>query len=626
MRLNAQTISYGQHTLAFLNAFRFLLPRLSVPALRWWIAAVLTLCAAATIYLGLICIDLAARLHWRSDLTWYDLGFYGLAPTTEYQSFAHSVPDIEFLQQDSRCSQEHIFLAPRGPLVEEPGGLILDAEGDLVWRQTVEGGGEIQDLRVQEYYGEKYLTFWAGTVMEGRKQGSWFMARHPRIESILPTMDNTYTVRHEIFPGGDYDTGDMHEFEITADNTALITIYEPIAADLSSIGGPSKGYLLDSIFQEVSISTGEVLFEWSASSHVPINKTFWVSTSCREDPDSAFNGCGRHADSAFDYYHLNSIEKDEEGNYLLSGRNTHTISCVDGQTGDILWNLGGQDNEFQDLSEGAATNFSWQHHARWHNDTQSISLFDNRGASTIEGPSESRGMVVDVDVDSRTAVLRASYYHPQQMTSLSQGNVQILDGTGNVFVGWGRSAAFTEFSPEGEVLCDARFGASVFFSFGPVTSYRAFRHSWVGKPTTWPSAAAVDGSIYVSWNGATEVAKWQLEGTDDEGEEDDFQVISQTFKYGFETELNPPTGKRYSIIRVVALDGEGRVLGVSDEVDCDFDEEWTTPMAIAIATSTATILGFLFTLLIAAMVYRRRRWKRAVRCEYELLADQGALE
>lgn len=44
----------------------------------------------------------------------------------------------------------------------------------------------------------------------------------------------------------------MHEFQITTDNTALITIYEPIVTDLSSIGGPSEGYLLDSIFQEIS--------------------------------------------------------------------------------------------------------------------------------------------------------------------------------------------------------------------------------------------------------------------------------------------------------------------------------------------------------------------------------------
>lgn len=58
----------------------------------------------------------------------------------------------------------------------EPGGVILDAVGDLVWRQ-IDQGGDTQDLRVQEYFGEKYLTFWVGEEIGGRKQGSWFMVR-----------------------------------------------------------------------------------------------------------------------------------------------------------------------------------------------------------------------------------------------------------------------------------------------------------------------------------------------------------------------------------------------------------------------------------------------------------------
>ncbi|KAF7555296.1 hypothetical protein G7Z17_g2290 [Cylindrodendrum hubeiense] len=453
--------------------------------------------------------------------------------------------------------------------------------------------------------------------MEGRKQGSWFM------------MDNTYTIQHEISPGGSYNTGDMHEFEITADNTALITIYEPVLADLSSIGGPSEGYLLDSIFQEISISTGEVLFEWSAHSHVPVANTFWTTELCRDDSNSAFNGCGHHEYSAFDFYHLNSVEKDEQGNYLICGRNVHTVSYINGQTGEIIWNLGGPSNEFQDLSDGGATNFTWQHHARWYEYGRGISLFDN-GGSTIESASESRGMIIDLDIDRRTATSRVSYYHPQQMTSLSQGDVQILEDTGNVFIGWGRSAAITEFSFEGEVLCDARFGASVYFAFGPVTSYRAFRHSWVGKPTTQPSIIVVDDSIYVSWNGATEVSKWQLEGADEDEDEDgqdlEFDIISQSFRDGFETEIRISTQDQYAFVRLVALDAEGGVLGISEVIECDIGIEWITPMMIVIITSIGMIVGFSATLAIAAALYRRRKRKQEVRNDYELLTGGDILD
>ncbi|KAH7139779.1 hypothetical protein B0J13DRAFT_624598 [Dactylonectria estremocensis] len=127
------------------------------------------------------------------------------------------------------------------------------------------------------------------------------------------------------------------------------------------------------------------------------------------------------------------------------------------------------------------------------------------------------------------------------MRSLSQGDVQILDGTGNVFIGWGRSAVMTEFSIDGEVEYDARFRAAVFFAFGPVTFYRISRHSWVGKPTTRPDFVVEDGGIYVSWNGATEVVAWQLEaayenggGEDEEDEADvEFDRVSQTFRDRF---------------------------------------------------------------------------------------------
>ncbi|KAH6962658.1 ASST-domain-containing protein [Ilyonectria sp. MPI-CAGE-AT-0026] len=606
-------MSQGQYSSTLLGSFNagWFRPRRCGSRVSWFFFGVclcLVLGVTGTIHIGLLLKWLLVRLHWRNDLTWYDLGWYGLAPTAQYQSFDHPIPAIEFLQQDARCSQDYIFLAPRGPLVAEPGAVILDAVGDLVWRQ-IDQGGDTHDLRVQEYFGEKYLTFWVGEEIGGRKQGSWFM------------MDNTYTIRHEILPGGDYDTGDMHEFQITTDNTALITIYEPIVADLSSIGGPSEGYLLDSIFQEISISTGEILFEWSASSHVPLDNTFWTTKLCRDDSNTAFNGCGHNEDSAFDFYHLNSVEKDEQGNYLICGRNVHTVSYINGVTGEIIWNLGGPNNEFEDLSDGDATNFSWQHHARY------LSLFDN-GGSMIEAASESRGILLDLDIDRRTATLRVSYYHPQQMRSLSQGDVQILEDTGNVFIGWGRSAAMTEFSSDGEVLCDARFGASVFFSFGPVTSYRVFRHSWVGKPTTQPDVVVVGDTIYVSWNGATEVTIWQLEAADEDedGQEVEFDIMSQTFREGFETEIRIPTQEKYSAIRLVALDVEGNVLGISDVIDCDFGVEWITPMMIVIITSIAMVVGFLATLFTAAVFFRRRKRNQVALSEYELLTGGDILD
>jgi hypothetical protein len=55
------------------------------------------------------------------------------------------------------------------------------------------------------------------------------------------------------------------------------------------------------------------------------------------------------------------------------------------------------------------------------------------------------------------------------------------------------------------MLCDVHFGAESVFGFGRISSYRAFKSEWVGRPVTPPDIKMIDGDVYVSWNGATEV-------------------------------------------------------------------------------------------------------------------------
>lgn len=330
----------------------------------------------------------------------------------------------------------------------------------------------------------------------------------------------------------------------------MITIYDPIPTDLTTIGGPALGWIYDGLFQEIDIETGELLFEWRASNHFPVNVTY-------EDLASK----GYEKDAAFDYYHINSVDKDAQGNYLISARHAHSVSYIDGRTGAVLWTLGGKINDFTDLSDGAATNFAWQHDARWL-DNHTITLFDNTAHVNEDPEASSRGMRIQLDFESRTAELQVAYHHPQVMKSTSQGNMQVIEDTGNVFIGWGHSAAYTEFTPEGSVVCDVHFGASLYYTFGRVVSYRAFKSPWIGRPLTNPDAVVDDNIVYVSWNGATEVAAWQLEVWD--GQDLDnltFNAVLQVEKEGFETEINIPDGLDSDILRVAALDAHGTVLG-----------------------------------------------------------------
>lgn len=115
------------------------------------------------------------RFRFRSDLTKYDTGFYGFAPTKDYHSFDLDSPELAFIHEDARCSRDYLFFAPNGDSIPEPGPVILDADGELVWRISEGLEGVTQDFRVQSYKNEDFLTFWVGNEIDGRKQGYWYM-------------------------------------------------------------------------------------------------------------------------------------------------------------------------------------------------------------------------------------------------------------------------------------------------------------------------------------------------------------------------------------------------------------------------------------------------------------------
>ena len=81
------------------------------------------------------------------------------------------------------------------------------------------------DVRVQRYRGAPVLTWWEGTVFGG--YGGTFVVT-----------DGAYTPVARVKAGNGYKA-DLHEFLITSRNTALISIYNEVRADLSGVGGAS---------------------------------------------------------------------------------------------------------------------------------------------------------------------------------------------------------------------------------------------------------------------------------------------------------------------------------------------------------------------------------------------------
>ncbi len=441
-----------------------------------------------------------------------------------------SPPAIDVTVRAHSQAPGYVFVAPKnGPGEESPaqdGAMILDEDGQLVWfRPLQREERDVMNFKVQRYKGEPVLTWWEG-VHTGYGQGEYVIA------------DGSYREVTRVRAGNGYK-GDHHEFLISPQDTALFNIFGLVLMDLSSAGGPRNAKVLDGIVQEVDIESGEVLFEWHSLEHVGLEESHYQPPKNPQKP--------------YDHLHINSIDVDHDGNLLVSARRTSTVYKIERESGDILWRLGGKKSDFE---MGSSTRFAYQHDARRQPDG-TLTIFDNGPAP--RAPHRSRGIIVELDEDEMTATLVREYSHPDELRAVSQGNMQVLPND-NVFIGWGSQPTFSEFSKDGKLLFNARFPPEV-------ESYRAFRFPWSAHPRERPAVAAerISGGkvrVYASWNGATEVAAWEVLAGPRLGQ---LHSVGSVPRDGFETAMLVRTAKLY--VAVQAKHSSGRVLGASKPVE-----------------------------------------------------------
>lgn len=276
-------------------------------------------------------------------------------------------------------------------------------------------------------------------------------------------------------------------------------------------------------------------------------------------------GSGYNSSDAWDYFHINSVDKDADGNYLISARDACAVHKINGTDGSIIWRLNGKRSDFH-MANG--TKFCFQHHARWleqRDDIEVISLYDNSahgtehgGGSEVHTAPTSSGKILRLNTTSWTAELVAAYFPPDDLLSKSQGSTQVLPG-GNVLVGWGSEGALTEFKADGTPIFHA-YVDSGYLGFG-AENYRAFRYNWTGLPNEAPAIAAFEGdkgtTVYVSWNGDTETAAWRFYAVTDKYGFRDF--LGEVERTSFEPSLLIPD-KKVTSVAAEAVDVRGRVL------------------------------------------------------------------
>jgi hypothetical protein len=401
------------------------------------------------------------------------------------------------------------------------GVLLADDHGRPVYFKAREARTKLFDVAVQEYQGRPVLTYWQGVFAAGWGYGEYVM------------LDENYREVRRVRALSGY-RADIHDMQITPEGTALVLSYNAVRRDLRSVGGRRNGIVLDNVVQEIDLETRRLLFEWHSLGNIAL----------AESHDRPERG------KPFDYFHLNGVDVGPDGDLLLSARNTCAVYEVDRATGAVNWRLGGKRSDFR---MRRSARFCRQHDARWYREGE-ISIFDNH-VDRLRDAGESRAIKLAVDERRKRARLLRGYKHPRELAAQNKGGTRVLPN-GNVLVAWGAVPVVTEYTRTGRIIFNARFARA------GDGSYRAERAAWAGRPRTDPDVAAQRRggrtAVWASWNGATEVARWEVLAGDDRTA---LQRVGGRTRTGFETAIS--VGGRHRYVAVRALDSAGTVLGTS---------------------------------------------------------------
>jgi hypothetical protein len=376
-------------------------------------------------------------------------------------------------------------------------------------------------------------------ALDFKVQPNGLMTYYDSFPGAFYGVDETYTVVRTFKAGNGYYT-DHHDLQVLPNGHYIVMIWDTHVVDMSKIvpDGNPGAHVIGLIIQELD-AAGLVVFEWRSWDHLEITESYDDPTGPVVDP-----------------FHGNSVEPDNDGNLLVSVRNTDQVLKINRQTGNIMWRLGGKKNEF--TLRGDSQFFHRQHDAR-RLPNGHLTLFDNRAEQT---PQYSRGVEYLLDEVAKKVTRIWEYRNTPDVYGPWLGNTQRLPN-GNTVLGWGLGLpAVAEVRPDGTKVFEMSLANN------GERSYRVFRFPWRGRPP-WPPTIAVRRSdqsmtLHFSYNGATEIASYQvLAGVGFEAD----TIIGTVPRTRFEDTFDvTAAAEQYCSFRVMPIDREGRETHLSATV------------------------------------------------------------
>ena len=245
---------------------------------------------------------------------------------------------------------------------------------------------------------------------------------------------------------------DIHDLQVMEDGTYYVFGIDLITIDMSQYvpGGDTAAILIAQTIHHMDADDNEI-WRWHSFDHYDILDV------------AEFIDLTAHT---IDWTHCNSIEIDPDGNLIISTRNFNEITKISRQTGEIIWRLGGERNQFQFINDNRG--FGGQHDARLLSNGN-IALFDN-GLFLI--PEYSSYVEYELDEQNHTATLIRRYSRNGSIFSAKKGGVQELPN-GNIVISWDGilNPFVSEISPEDSTVYEVRYDNSI-------NQYRAYRFPW----------------------------------------------------------------------------------------------------------------------------------------------------
>jgi len=249
---------------------------------------------------------------------------------------------------------------------------------------------------------------------------------------------------------------------------SLFTIVDQQIVDLTALGGSPAAKVSGNVVQEIDVDNN-VVFQWRILDHVPITDSYQDLSN----PGS--------------YAHVNSVWYDDlDSTIIISCRNTSQVLKINRSDGEIIWRLGGKQNEFTFTNaipegmpgHGEPPEFYVQHSAK-RLPNGHLTIFDN-GYSDHSDPQwhfdrpYSRAVEYEIDEVNKVAKLVWQFRHTPDIITYNGGDVLRLEG-GHTIITWGNDnnanpkLAMTEANEEGELVTDVQLPAIT--NAGPPVSY-----------------------------------------------------------------------------------------------------------------------------------------------------------